>query len=123
MRNVQETLISRWQDIANLVLGLWLALSPWALGFITENSATWNAQIVGLAIAVLALAALWAFQKWYEWANAALGAWLIVSPDILGFVTLQAAMWNQAIVGILVAALAFWSALTTDHTGGIAAKT
>lgn len=121
MRIKQETLMVRWQDSVNLVLGLWLAVSPWALGFATQEAAMWNALLVGLAIAVLALAALWAFQKWHEWINAALGAWLMVSPQVLGFATLQAAMWNNAIVGLAVIALALWSAITT-HTG-VAART
>jgi hypothetical protein len=50
--------------------------------------------------AVAAIAALAAFQKWEEWVNAALGAWLIVSPFILGFGSVTAALWNQLIVGV-----------------------
>ncbi|BCP65887.1 SPW repeat protein [Thermus thermophilus] len=45
----------KWQDWANLVLGLWLVLSPWILGFSGTSSATWNAVIVGLLVGLLAL--------------------------------------------------------------------
>ena len=45
----------KWQDWANLVLGLWLVLSPWILGFSGTSSATWNGVIVGLLVGLLAL--------------------------------------------------------------------
>ena len=45
----------KWQDWANLVLGLWLVLSPWILGFSGTSSATWNAVILGLLVGLLAL--------------------------------------------------------------------
>ena len=66
---------------------------------------------VGAVIAVAACAALVAFQKWEEWVNAALGAWLIVSPFILGFGTQTAIAWNQIVVGALVGALAVSAAM------------
>ena len=44
----------KWQDWANLVLGLWLVLSPWILGFSGTSSATWNAVILGLLVGLLA---------------------------------------------------------------------
>jgi hypothetical protein len=42
-------------------------------------------------------AALVTFQAWEEWVNAALAAWLIVSPYLLGFSGLTSAFWNQLI--------------------------
>jgi SPW repeat len=64
-----------------------------------------------MIIAVAAFAALAAFQKWEEWINAALGAWLIVSPFILGFSAISAALWNQLGVGLVVLVLAAWAAM------------
>ena len=46
-----------------------------------------------------------AFHKWEEWVNAALAAWLIVSPYLMGFSALTYALWNQLIVGMLVSTL------------------
>jgi hypothetical protein len=68
-------------------------------------------------IAVAAIAALVAFQKWEEWVNAALAAWLIVSPYILGFSALASALWNQIVVGVLVGILAIWAAVATSDRG------
>ncbi len=45
---------------------------------------------------------------WQGWFNLILGLWLIVSPWLLGFSTVAAAMWNSVIVGIVVAALSYW---------------
>jgi SPW repeat len=111
-----------WQDTANLVLGIWLAVSPWILLYAGQTAPAWNAHIVGVVIAVMAGAALLAFQRWEEWVNAALAAWLILSPWILGYSGLQTVVWNQAVVGLLVGALALWSAATDHDTGGLATK-
>ncbi len=118
MMNIGKKLTAQWKDTVNLVLGLWLLASPWALGFVTEQAPTRNAWVVGVVIAVAALAALVAFNKWEEWVEAALGAWLIISPYLLGFTPQMNATLNQAIVGIIVAGLAVWSVMVTPDTAG-----
>ena len=42
-----------WARWANVVLGIWLVLSPFILGFATDQ-ATWNNIIVGFLVLVLA---------------------------------------------------------------------
>ena len=116
MTDFNDKLTTQWKDTANLLLGIWLAISPWALSYAGHATAAGNAHLVGLVIGLAALAALVAFQEWEEWLNTALGAWLIVSPFILGFSTLMSALWNQLIVGILVAGLSVWAAMT-ERTG------
>lgn len=44
-----------WEEWVNVVLGVWLILSPWILGFSGMTGAMWNAVIVGLLVGVLAL--------------------------------------------------------------------
>src|SRR5262249_46501983 len=66
------------------------------------------AVIIGVIIAILAIAALVSFRKWEEWIEAVLGLWLIISPYVLGFTTQMNATVDQVIVGIIVAALAIW---------------
>jgi hypothetical protein len=106
-----------WQDWGNLVLGLWVFISPWILQQImatgaeaatvaTSGLAAWNLYIVGIAVAALAGAALFAFQAWEEWTNLALGAWLFASPWVLGFSSSALLMWNAVIAGALVVVLA-----------------
>jgi hypothetical protein len=110
MSRFWKTLAAQWQDGVNFLLGVWLVVAPWLLGYAMETWPAWNAHIVGVVIAVAAISALVAFQRWEEWVNVVLGAWLVVSPWLLGFSALQAATWNQVIVGVVVAALAAWLA-------------
>ena len=64
MTTWNEKLTDHWKDAGNLVLGIWLVLSPWALAYAGEVTAAWNAYVVGAIVAVAAFAALIAFQKW-----------------------------------------------------------
>ncbi|TIM34658.1 MAG: hypothetical protein E5Y61_10990 [Mesorhizobium sp.] len=46
---------------ANLVVGLWTLVSPWALGFSGLAAAMWVHVIVGIVVAALAAGSLWFF--------------------------------------------------------------
>jgi hypothetical protein len=85
MIKVQAKVTAFWRDTVNLVLGIWLIVSPLVLGYAEQTAPAWNAYAIGVVIAVLSAAALWQFQKWEEWLSAVLGAWLVVSPWILAF--------------------------------------
>lgn len=98
-----------WQDDLIAILGAALFVSPWVLGYTDHAAAYANALIVGAVMLVLALAALVNFREWEEWAGMALGVWLIVSPWVLGFAGLGAAMWVAVIFGVLTLVLAGWS--------------
>jgi hypothetical protein len=113
MDRFRSILSRQWQDAVNVVLGLWLIVSPWVLGYAMLTTPAWNAYVVGVVIAVAAVAALLAFHTWEEWVSVALGAWLVVSPWILGFVATTTALWNQIVVGVIVGGLALWSAVAT----------
>jgi len=93
-------------DIVNIVAGLGLLLSPWYLGYAAETYAAWNAWIVGAAVTLIAVAALFAFHQVEEWANVALGLWAVIAPWILGFSAVVSAMWVHVIIGLVVAVLA-----------------
>lgn len=117
MTTFNDRLATHWRDAANLILGLWLAISPWALSYMTEPRPAWNALIVGVIIAVAAAAALIAFHRWEEWVNVALAAWLIVSPFALEFAAHTTVMWNHIVVGVLVGILALWTVIATPEEG------
>lgn len=108
--DVKQNLTTDWQDSVNFLLGLGLFLSPWALGYGTEGSAALSAHIVGVIIAVMALAALFAFRIWEEWISAVLGAWLIVAPWVLNFSGNSVATRTHVLIGIAALVLATWSA-------------
>jgi len=121
-----NTSIKHWQDPLNLILGIWMIVSPWALRYQTDmtlnavmsNPATSNAVLLGALIAAAALIALFRVMAWEEWANVVLGVWLVISPWALGFSSLATAMWNAVIVGIVVAVLALWALGTDKDIGG-----
>jgi hypothetical protein len=47
------------------------------------------------------------FRPWEEWINVALGAWLVISPWVLG-IAVPAATANFVVVGALIIVLALY---------------
>jgi SPW repeat-containing protein len=70
-------------DVLNLILAVWLFLSPWIVGFAGLMPAAWTAWLSAIAIAIFAIAALSAFAEWEEWINLILGVWVLISPWIV----------------------------------------
>jgi hypothetical protein len=69
--------------IVNILLGVWLAVSPFVLRF-SRNSALWNNIVLGIALVLVAFVS--------EWGDGALqglvvplGIWIFASPFVLGF--------------------------------------
>ena len=52
-----------WEEWLNLALGVWVAVSPWILGFTAIASALYAHVVLGLAIAVLAAGELWLTRR------------------------------------------------------------
>ncbi|MEO6293239.1 MAG: SPW repeat protein [Burkholderiaceae bacterium] len=105
--------IKHWQDAVNAVLGFALLLSPMALSYMDEVTATTNAVVIGLALFATALGAMLTPKAWEEWTEAALGLWMVISPWALGFSTHMMAMYAAVACGGLVVLLALWT-LATD---------
>jgi hypothetical protein len=107
---------ARWQDWASFALGLWLAVSPWIVGYDGQHVATGNAAFVGVALALGAHFQIGLDELWTEWVNLAVGLWLLAAPFVLEFAS-STAMANCIAVGCLVCALAA-SALQLDKEVG-----
>ena len=110
--------LKHWQDAVNVVLGAWLALSPWAMGYAADMTPTANALIVGLALIAAALGAILVPRAWEEWSEAALGLWAIVSPWVLGFAGHYDARMVAVATGAVILALALWTLATDKEYGG-----
>lgn len=110
------TRVARWQEWAGFALGLWLAMSPWLLGYAQDEAATANAAILGLALALGSHFEASLGEVSGEWLNAAAGAWLVSSPFVLGYGDFTASA-NCIASGTLVMALAA-SALSRDKEVG-----
>lgn len=85
----------------NLLVGGWLVLAPFVLGYST-TSARFNDVVVGVAIATLASWRLMEPRRTPQisWINAALGLWLI--GWTLWTFRSEPALWNDLVVGGLV---------------------
>jgi len=115
MQTLWSRVTRQWRDAINLVLAVWLFVSPWVLGYQGMGDATWNAWVLAAIIAVASVSALVAFHEWEEWVTALLGLWLVVSPWLVGFADVAAAMWNQIVIGVIVGGLALSSVWTSRH--------
>jgi SPW repeat len=54
---------AEWEDWVNGILGVWLVVAPWALGFAALTAAAWNHVVVGVLIAALAAWELWDVRR------------------------------------------------------------
>jgi hypothetical protein len=71
-------------DLYNLLLAALLLASPW-LFKLSNGVAKMEMWAGGAVIAAISLAAIAAYANWEEWANVAIGLWLVISPWALGF--------------------------------------
>jgi len=110
--------LKHWQDVVNALLGVWVVLSPWALGFQDASTPMANAVIVGVLLIAAALGAMIVPRAWEEWTECGLGVWLVVSPWVLGFSAQSTPMLAAVISGLVIAALAVWTLVTDkDYSG------
>ncbi|MFU0505293.1 SPW repeat domain-containing protein [Pseudaminobacter sp. NGMCC 1.201702] len=117
-----------WVHFLNMLLGLWLATSPFVFGTFGEdtfsaavmrvteerglwepslrnNLTAWSDVISGLLIMGFSALSLSPRFNWAQWANTAVGVWLLFAP--LVFWTPSAAVYaNDTFVGALVIAFA-----------------
>ena len=101
----------------NLILGLWLIIAPFVLGFAAANRGSeWNNIAVGMIVAIIAAIRIWGGRSagWLSWVNVALGLWLIISPWIYGNSGVASILWDDIIVGAIIVVLGAWSALATE---------
>jgi nucleoside-diphosphate-sugar epimerase len=113
-----------WVHFLNILLGLWLATSPFVFGTFGEDNfreavlrvteerglwdpalrsalTAWSGFVSGILIMVFSALSLSPRFSWAPWANTAVGIWLLFAPLI--FWTPNAAVYaNDTLVGALV---------------------
>lgn len=96
----------RWQDWIDLALGMWLFFSPWLLYYTHVGGAQWQSYFLGVSVFLFALWSLFDKRAIGEGLNAAIGAWLVVSPWILGFYRQMPPTANDVAIGTAIALIA-----------------
>ena len=110
-------MIKCWQDWINYFLGLWVFGSRWFIehAMITAEHGggtrgMLNLWVVGPAVVLLTTFAINGviIRVWAELAVLAFGAWLLLSPWIIGFTATAPLMCNSVIFGALIFVFAGW---------------
>jgi len=104
-----------WQDVINLVLGIWLAASPWLIGGVTHlaNSGVASTCLFsGILIGVFAAwAGLHRQETWQGRVVVLLGLWILIAPGTVRN-EIPVVTWDNVVVGLAVAILGLWSIAT-----------
>ena len=106
--------VKHWQDLVNALLGGWLLLSPWVLGFQGLVIATASTMAVGALLIASSAGAMQVPQAWEEWLDVILGVTLMLLPVLLGFDGVKPALQNALVTGGAVTVLAIWVLVTDD---------
>jgi SPW repeat len=101
--------IQHWQDVASLLLGVWLVISPFALGF--DGAALWITIVLGLLVILFAVEGLVIPSYLEEWGEILLGLALVVAPWTVGYEAVSATV-SSMVSGILVIMLGAWELMT-----------
>jgi hypothetical protein len=103
--------------VVNFILGIWILISPFVLGYSGNISAMWNNVIVGIVIVMISAFRIWARSSpSLSWINFAAGIWLIISPWAVRFIAGPGFAWHQVVLGIVVAIVAAVSAMGTSRS-------
>src|SRR5690606_16704195 len=98
--------LQRWQDWANMALGIAMTASPWLLGYTGLEDATLNAVMTGFLVFALSALALTLLDHWEAYLNAMLGAWLVLSPWLLRFDGYETVKLAHLAVGAFILVIA-----------------
>lgn len=116
---LQQQTYLRTAGSIDILLGIWLVIAPFMLGYSAINGALWNDIISGVLVIIFAAfiaGRTTSGSQWSSWVNLLLGVWLILAPFALGHAAVSAAMWNEIISGIIIIALSAYAAFsTTDN--------
>jgi len=96
---------SGWKDSIELVVGLWLLVSPLALGFFSNPVASITTIAVATVVFFVSQLGIANQQPWEEWVNLSAAVILIVSPWLFGYASVVTATWNAIAAGALLVLL------------------
>lgn len=114
--------VARWKVVIhlkrrmwlNLILGLWLMISPFALVALNHTilKALWEDLLLGFGIATFSLCRLFSRKEgeiaFSDWLVTALGFLTLINPFLYSYFKLKVAAWNNLSVGALVLLVAIY---------------
>ena len=99
------------------ILGILLFIAPFVLGYSSDSPALWSNLILGAIVVIVS--AIKGFipdrTRWEYWLAALMGLLAIVAPFVLHFTVAATALWTSIILGIVIAVLAGYKALTMNQ--------
>ena len=104
--------------VLNILLGIWVFVSPWVYGAASHSNA-WNSWIVGALIAIFAIirSANPLTTRGLGWVNMILGAWVFISPWVYGYTANSGRFINSLCAGAIIFILSLYGATAhTTHT-------
>lgn len=102
--------VNKMQDLLEIVVGLWLCISPWALGYPADFQAEgWSAIVVGVGVLLFSFEDLFLPSEIEEWVELAFGLALMASPWLWDYSDHTAATVNAVISGFLISGVAVWA--------------
>lgn len=108
---VGESMALQFGTGVTILAGLFVALSPWIVGFGAQTALSVNNLVVGLAVAVLALGLASTFRATHgqTWIVPLLGVWTIIAPWVMAGTTATLRVILSNVIGgavVLVLGLA-----------------
>lgn len=116
---VSETAQAQTVEGLMMLSGLYVAISPWVVGFTASNTAlTVSDLVVGLAIAILAMDLASAFSRAHgiSWVLPVLGAWIIVGQFFMAGHALDVAVTLSNVIAGAVVLILGVGALAMQYT-------
>ena len=91
-----------WARVVEVMLGCWLAVSPFVFGHSAEDRTLWFSDLLSaLAVVVLALFSFWRPLRFAHIGIVAVGLWLIAAGFLAPYPT-PPAFQNDIVVGLLL---------------------
>ncbi len=104
-----------WAAIINIVLGLWLVISPSVLNMAPTTAD--NNHIIGPLVITFSVVSLWKINRNVIKANIVLGIWLLIALFVLDFSETIVFLLN-GICGVLIILLSSIKRRSTQNFGG-----
>ncbi|WP_252844986.1 SPW repeat protein [Actinoallomurus purpureus] len=103
---VAETTSAHMVDGLTFLSGLYLAISPWVIGFHARTTTlTVNNLLTGLAVTMLAVGFATAYGRTHgvAWVVPLIGVWTIIAPWVIrGSMATMSTILNNVITGALI---------------------